>query len=285
MPTARPHRFKGKLALLVLLLAVVGVSGFMWRGEPPCNDCVTTAIDLIMPEPDLPALPYAMPPEPVAWSTMPVDQRLADAQKRLLPHLKSELAKRQAKLGNAAFICAFKEERKLELWLKTGEDWTLFRTYPIAALSGNLGPKLAEGDWQTPEGFYGVNARALNPASSFHLSFNIGYPNEYDLQHQRTGTLIMVHGSDVSVGCLAMTDPAIEEIYWVVSAAIEAGQQEVPVHIFPFRMTEAKMRLLADSDHIDFWRELKAGYDWFETRRQPPVMEVIDGHYRLNGKI
>jgi len=274
---------KGKLALLTLL--VIGIIALACRSSPTCSSCIATAVDYVMPDPSPQALPYAEPPDPTAWSAMPPDQRLEDAKLRLFPHLNRELAKRKAKLGNAAFIRAFKEDRELELWLKTGKNWTLFRTYPIAALSGTLGPKKAEGDWQTPEGFYGVTARALNPASSFHFSFNVGYPNAYDLQYGRTGTLIMVHGSNVSIGCLAMTDPVIEEIYWIVSAAIQAGQQEVPVHIFPFRMTAERMNRAGAAEHTEFWQELKVGYDWFETHRQPPVMTVRDGHYRRQGEL
>lgn len=279
MPTDR-RSHAHKIAILGICLAI-GLSGLIWKASNLCTGCVTPLVDIMTPAPEtkIANWPYALPPDPLQWKTMRADERLADAGKRLLPSLHAELAKRGAKLGNAAYIRAFKENRELELWLNIGSEWTHFRTYPIAALSGHLGPKLAEGDGQTPEGFYAVKATALNPASSYHLAFNIGYPNAYDLQHQRTGSLIMVHGSNVSIGCLAMTDPAIEEIYWIVSAALEAGQREVPVHLFPFRMTEDHMGRYQASEHASFWRELKAGYDWFETHRRPPAIQVSNGRY------
>jgi len=162
---------------------------------------------------------------------------------QLAPDLKTALQTAGLQMGDPVFIRAFKEERELELYVKnraTGK-FDLFRKYPIVAASGDLGPKLAEGDGQVPEGFYAVSKRAMNPNSKYHLAFNIGYPNDYDRSLNRTGSAIMVHGSNVSIGCLAMTNEKIEEIYALCDKALDNGQPFFRVHIFPFRMTEARM--------------------------------------------
>ncbi|OYW71290.1 MAG: hypothetical protein B7Z37_28220 [Verrucomicrobia bacterium 12-59-8] len=226
-------------------------------------------------------LPYPAPPEPEAWRGMKAAERLANVQTRLLPKLHEQLAAAtQCKLGQPAFIRIFKESRELELWVQrsTGSrEWGLLRTYPIACFSGTLGPKTREGDMQAPEGFYDVTARLLNPASNYHLAFNIGYPNAYDLEQKRTGSLIMVHGDMCSVGCFAMTDAVIEEIYLVVEAACK-GSGSVPVHVFPFRMTVERMRS-AEEAYREFWEELVPVYEVFEKERRVPKVGVEDGKY------
>lgn len=225
-------------------------------------------------------LPYAPPPAPEEWKKLPAPRRLEDVRLRVRGLLAQELDTRGLKEGNHVFIRLFKESYELELWMKPARGgWKLFRTYPIACLSGVIGPKQKEGDMQAPEGFYAVTAERLNPASSYHLSFNIGYPNAYDLHHQRTGSHIMVHGDQASVGCYAMTDPVIEEIYLLVSAALENGQREVPVHCFPFRFTAERMRQAQASPWLGFWKNLQAGYEAFEKRHVPPQASVRDGQY------
>jgi murein L,D-transpeptidase YafK len=225
-------------------------------------------------------LPYPEPPDAEKWQGLPAAERLSDVRKRLLPKLNDELATMQCLLGQPAFVRIFKESRELELWLQ-GEKavWRLFRTYPIACFSGMLGPKTQEGDMQAPEGFYSVSQKQLNPASRYHLAFNIGYPNAYDLAHKRTGSLIMVHGDRCSIGCFAMTDPVIEEIYLVVEAALKKAGS-VPVHVFPFRMTAERMAQ-AEAEHAEFWRGLQEGYDVFEKEKRVPRMKVEGGRYRV----
>lgn len=195
--------------------------------------------------------------------------------------METELAEKKLERGSPVFIRAFKEEGELELFIenKATGKFELFRTYPIAAASGQLGPKLAEGDRQVPEGFYFSGAGDMNPNSSFHLSFNVNYPNAYDRAHDRTGTFIMVHGSNVSIGCLAMTDEKIEEIYALCQAALDNGQPFFRVHIFPFRMTPERMAEAAGSPHRPFWENLKTGYDLFEENMIPPDVSVRDKAY------
>ncbi len=243
------------------------------------------------PEPAAPAtsqlpvnvLPYAVPPPPEEWAKLGASQRLADARGRLQPQLDTELSTRGFQLGDAAFIRIFKESGEFELWLQSdaSKPYRLYCNYRIALFSGVLGPKTKEGDMQAPEGFYSVARSQLNPASSYHLAFNIGYPNEFDRFHQRTGSLIMVHGSNVSVGCFAMTDPVIEEIYLIVEAALNRSQDRVPVHVFPFRMTGERLAAarLSDAPWLGFWEHLKEGHNAFETDKLPPRMSVREGSY------
>ena len=172
------------------------------------------------------------------------------------------------------FIRVFKHSYELEVWVERGGCFAHFRTYPICSFSGDLGPKLAEGDLQAPEGFYYVRRRQLNPASSYHLAYNIGYPNAYDRAHKRTGGHIMIHGSCASAGCLAMTDDKIEEIYALAEDALDGGQPFFRVHIFPFRMTPAQLRKHENPKWKAFWANLKQGYDWFEQHGRPPDVNV-----------
>lgn len=210
--------------------------------------------------------------------------RPEQAAARVTSGLQRDLRTLGLALGAPAFIRIFKREAELELWLG-GKDgrYQLFRTYPICTFSGQLGPKRRQGDNQAPEGFYRVARGQLNPASRYHLAFNLGYPNAYERAHGYTGDFLMVHGNCVSIGCYAMGDAAIEEIYTVVDAALRAGQPAFEVHAFPFRLDDAALAAERDSPWFDFWSELKPGYDAFERARQPPRVSVRDRRYRIEG--
>jgi len=199
-----------------------------------------------------------------------------------VPELKKQLSEKEINLGSPIFIRIFKASSELEVWIKEGEEFQLLKTYPICYFSGELGPKLKEGDKQSPEGFYAVSARQMNPNSSYHLAFNIGFPNKFDRAHHRTGSYLMVHGSCVSIGCYAVTDKGIEEIYLFADAALNNGQSFFRVHIFPFRMNESNMHKYRHSKWNDFWKNLKEGYDFFETFKRPPNVEVINKRYVFN---
>jgi murein L,D-transpeptidase YafK len=140
-----------------------------------------------------------------------------------LADLPGRLAAQGLSLGSPVFIRVFKREFELELWMKREERFQLLATYPVCRWSGTLGPKLREGDHQAPEGFYTVDAAALNPASRWHRSFNLGFPNAFDRAHNRTGSFVMVHGGCGSIGCFAMTDPVVDELWRLVTAALQAG--------------------------------------------------------------
>lgn len=181
--------------------------------------------------------------------------------------------------GAPIFMRIFKEERELEVWVRQGETYRLFRSYAIAAMSGTVGPKTRQGDRQAPEGFYYVTPSRMNPNSCFHLSFNLGYPNTYDKAYARTGSALMVHGNHVSIGCFAMTDSKIEEIYALADAALRNGQHFFRVHSFPFRMTAENMERHGASEWLTFWQNLRQGYDFFEEKKQPPNVNVHDKTY------
>ena len=172
--------------------------------------------------------------------------------------------------GKPVFIRIIKEDWELELWIREADNsWRIIKTYEIEAMSGKLGPKTAEGDKQAPEGFYRVYKSSLNPRSAYHLSFNIGYPNSYDRRLGRTGSFIMIHGGDDSIGCFAMTDPVIEEIYTMVNEAFNAGTKCIPVQVYPFRMTSERMQAEQESEHIDFWNHLLPGWQYTESKKAP----------------
>ena len=206
-------------------------------------------------------------------------ERAAEVARRVSPQLKKELQVKGLVLGQPVFLRIFKEERQLELWVQKEETFERFRSYPIAAMSGQLGPKLTEGDYQAPEGFYFVPASMMNPKSLYHLAFNIGFPNSYDLSHERTGSFIMVHGDEQSIGCFAMTDEKIEEIYTICDEALKGGQPYFRVHCFPFRMTTENMAKHRENKWALFWKNLKEGYDWFEEKKVPPNVEVSAKKY------
>ena len=201
------------------------------------------------------------------------------AQQRVL--LERKMAEKGFGWGAYLFIRIFKAEGVLEVWLKHGGCYKRFKTYPICTYGGKgVGPKTRQGDGRAPEGFYYVTHRQMNPYSGYHLAFNLGYPNAYDRFHGRTGGALMVHGRCVSIGCYAMTNQAIEQIYTLADAALRSGQPFFRVHIFPFHMTERNIRQHRSSRWTDFWRNLKGGYDWFLTHQYfPPNVVIKKGRY------
>ena len=214
------------------------------------------------------------------------------AQEGVLPHLApipKETAdlmdKKQMRPEQPVLIRIFKEESILEIW-KAKDDGRFhhLKTYPICKWSGGLGPKLREGDRQTPEGFYLINRGHLNPKSKYHLSFSLGYPNRLDKANGRTGANLMVHGECTSRGCYAMTDALMEEIYAVTREAFAGGQKAIQVHAMPFRMTKRNMKRHRKSKWYGFWVSLKEGYDDFEASRLAPKVDVCARRYLVNAR-
>jgi murein L,D-transpeptidase YafK len=196
-----------------------------------------------------------------------------------LARLEARLTEQGVAVGAPIFIRIFKLESELELWVEKEGSFVHFATYPICLWSGRLGPKIKEGDRQAPEGFYTVAAEQLNPNSRWHRSFNLGFPNEFDRAKARTGSFLMVHGGCSSIGCYAMTDRVVDEIWGFVTTALDKGQARIPVHVFPFRMTERNVEARKAYPHAKFWVDLKTGYDLFEKSRLPPVVSVCEGRY------
>ena len=177
-------------------------------------------------------------------------------------------------------IRTYKKEAELEVW-KKGKDgrFALLKSFPICRWSGQLGPKLRQGDRRRPEGFYAVTPNQMNPNSAYHLSFDLGFPNAYDRAHGATGAFLMVHGICSSAGCYAMTDQQIEEIYALAREAFAGGQQAFQVQAFPFRMTAQNLARHRLDRNIDFWRQLKEGSDRFEATGEEPTVGVAGGRY------
>ena len=192
--------------------------------------------------------------------------------------LKSDIKKKGIKENFELFMRVFKEDKLVEVWLKSaGEaEYNLFKTYAICASSGELGPKRQQGDGQVPEGFYTV--AVFNPYSSYHLSLGINYPNASDkiIGKGNLGGDIMIHGSCVTIGCMPLTDTYIKEVYVLCVEARNNGQQTIPVHIFPTKMDAKGIAFLSvtNSKQLDFWKNIKIGYDYFEQKRQLPKFSV-----------
>lgn len=214
---------------------------------------------------------------------IPDSPRAGAAARRASALLAEPLTALDAKVGSPVYLRIFKQEKELELWVQPGGGgaWQLLKRYPICNFSGALGPKTRQGDFQAPEGLYTIGPQQLNPWSQFHLSFNLGYPNRYEQAQGWTGSALMVHGHCVSIGCYAMSDAGIEQIYTLVAAAIAAGQAGVPVHAFPFRMSPAALEAQRGSPWWAFWSTLQPVYQAFEDHRHPPAVRISADGYRL----
>jgi murein L,D-transpeptidase YafK len=180
------------------------------------------------------------------------------------------------------FMRVFKRERILELWARPagGDRFALLKEYAICALAGEIGPKRKQGDNQTPEGFYEIDS--FNPNSEYLLSLHVDYPNASDRvlsDRSSPGGAIFIHGGCKTLGCIAVTDEAIEELYWIAVEARSSGQERIPVHIFPSRLTDTELAMLEGAFErspalVDFWRNLQPGYLYFERNRVVPRVSV-----------
>lgn len=198
------------------------------------------------------------------------------------PLLERDLQARGLSLGSPVFLRITKEPAEMTAFVRDAEGvFQAFRTWPVCSVSGTLGPKTREGDGQAPEGFYKIGPSQMNPASSYHLAFNLGYPNAFDRANGRTGSFLMVHGSCVSIGCFAMTDPVIEEVWTLMQAAFAEGQTSLPVHIFPFPMTEENLAAQWGSAHLPFWTSLAPAWTAFETTGRIPDVRVSGTSYQV----
>ncbi len=185
--------------------------------------------------------------------------------------------------NDPVLIRSFKKESELEVWKQARDgQYKLLKTYPMCRWSGQLGPKKREGDRQAPEGFYNITPAQMNPNSSFYLSFNMGFPNQFDRAHGRTGAHLMVHGACSSSGCYSMSDDQIAEIYAIVREAHNGGQKAVQMQAMPFRMTADNLARHRYDQNMPFWRNLKEGSDMFEVARAVPKVSVCQARYAFN---
>src|SRR5450631_1642637 len=182
--------------------------------------------------------------------------------------------------NSPVLIRAYKKEAELEIWKQNSDGrYVYIKSFPMCRWSGQLGPKVREGDRQVPEGFYTIAPGQMNPNSNYYLSFNVGYPNAYDRAWDRTGGNIMVHGICSSAGCYSMTDAQIAEIYALAREAFNGGQHEIQMQSYPFRMTAENLAKHRLDPNIAFWKELKNGSDHFEVTRTEPPVGVCAKHY------
>lgn len=177
-------------------------------------------------------------------------------------------------------IRTYKKEAEFEVWkMKPDGRFTLLKTYPMCRWSGQLGPKVREGDRQVPEGFYKITPGQMNPNSHYYLSFDVGYPNAYDQAWGHEGGSIMVHGACSSAGCFSMTDSQIDEIYALARDGFAGGQHVIQMQSYPFHMTAENMAKYRLDPNIAFWRQLKEGADHFEVTQQEVRTGVCGKHY------
>jgi murein L,D-transpeptidase YafK len=211
------------------------------------------------------------------------DSKLAkDVRVKVWPKLQSELTDKGLNINSAVYLRIFKDESLLEFWIKSGLRYQLFKSYEICYFSGGLGTKTRSGDGKSPEGFYTIEPGQLNPASNYYLAINIGYPNKLEKLKGYTGDAIMIHGHCASIGCYAMTNPGIEEIYTLVYKAFESGQQKIRLDIFPFRMDDQHLKNYATNSFLPFWKSMKPGYDLFEKKHIPAATVIKAREYFFN---
>ena len=191
------------------------------------------------------------------------------------------------------YLRSFKFDSQLEVWVKNSRNdkYQLFKTYRVCALAGTLGPKRMQGDYQVPEGFYYINE--FNPKSTYHLSLGLNYPNASDRilgDSLQPGGDIYIHGSCVTTGCIPITDSQIEELYVLAAYAKAAGQDFIPVHIFPINFRNAGSSQYLNKYLKDFpeysplVQEMKQAFNYFEKERQLPVIMVgREGDYVVQG--
>ena len=209
--------------------------------------------------------------------TLPMSERAArPLSQKTITEIESKNMDRDAPI----LVRSFKEEAELEVWKQDRSGrFALLKSYPICRWSGELGPKIREGDRQAPEGFYNINPGQMNPNSQYYLSFDLGYPNAFDRAHGRTGANLMVHGDCSSRGCYSMTDEQISEIYALGRDAFFGGQKSFQVQAYPFRMTPQNLAKHRTNPNLAFWKMLKRGNDHFEVTGLEPKVNVCDKHY------
>lgn len=181
------------------------------------------------------------------------------------------------------FFRTFKKDSLFEVWAKEQktDTFVLVKSYEVCAMSGELGPKRRQGDYQVPEGFYYVDY--YNAWSNFHLSVRINYPNQSDKilspYKKSLGNAICIHGACASIGCIAIQDENIKEVYWLMVQAHGAGQANIPVHIFPSKLDNTTFKALKeeyknDKEKIALWENLQSGYQYFEEKKKLPIITV-----------
>lgn len=181
------------------------------------------------------------------------------------------------------YIRSFKYDSQLEVWVKSGNNnqFQLFKTYSVCALSGTMGPKRMDGDYQVPEGCYFI--KSFNPLSNYHLSLELNYPNASDRllsDSIKPGSDIFIHGGCLTQGCIPIKDIPMEELYVLTAYAQTQGQDFIPVHVFPINFNQEKSREFLkkssrdDPEYRDFADKMKEIFQHFQGLRQLPIVGV-----------
>jgi murein L,D-transpeptidase YafK len=189
------------------------------------------------------------------------------------------------------YIRSFKYDSQLEVWGRnnSNESFKLVKTYKICALSGTMGPKRMNGDFQVPEGFYYINE--FRPNSNYHMALGINYPNVSDKllsDSIKPGNNIYIHGNCVTQGCIPIQNDQIEELYLMAAYAHASGQDFIPVHIFPIRFNIDKdIQFLKKSskDEVEykmFINKMQLVFHFFELHKKLPVIGIDSfGEYNI----
>jgi murein L,D-transpeptidase YafK len=206
----------------------------------------------------------------------PSGRALAPLSDKMLADIEAKNMSKESPI----LVRLYKEESEFEVWKQdnTGH-YELLKTYPICRWSGELGPKVKEGDRQAPEGFYPITPGLMNPNSNYYLAINTGFPNAYDRANGHTGAFLMIHGDCSSSGCYAMTDEQIAEIYALARESFFGGQRAFQIQAYPFHMTPLNMAKHRNSPSMAFWRMLKEGNDHFEATHLEPKVDVCERRY------
>ena len=202
------------------------------------------------------------------------------AMKELSPQMLALLDQKHIPKNSPILVRIFKEESELEVWKQdTTGRFQILKVYPICRWSGDLGPKVNEGDRQAPEGFYTITPELMNPNSNYYLAINTGFPNAFDKANDRHGAFLMIHGDCSSRGCYAMTDEQIGEIYSLARESFLGGQQSFQIQAYPFRMTPVNLARHRTNPNMAFWKMIKQGNDHFEVTHLEPKIDVCDRRY------
>lgn len=210
--------------------------------------------------------------------------RVANAIKTKEDTLKKQFEKASLQWPpKQVYLRSFKYDSQLEVWVRNNskEVFKLFKTYKVCALSGAMGPKRIEGDYQVPEGFYCINE--FRPNSTYHLALGINYPNAADLllsDSLKPGNEIYIHGNCITVGCIPLQNDPIEELYLLTSQAKNNGEDFIPIHIYPIKFNNTKSAEYLgkvskeDKDYQLFIKQLQEVYDYFELNKKLPLISV-----------
>lgn len=189
------------------------------------------------------------------------------------------------------YIRSFKYDSQLEVWVKSGDNlqFQLFKTYSVCALSGTMGPKRMDGDFQVPEGCYFI--KSFNPLSNYHLSLELNYPNASDRllsDSIKPGSDIFIHGGCLTQGCIPIKDIPMEELYVLAAYAQLQGQDFIPVHIFPINYNLEKSQAFLkkssrdDPEYRAFIDKMNLIFKHFQELRQLPIIGVNQkGEYQI----